>query len=286
MLVDYHMHLERDTHKGKCRFTLQRVEEYVEAARRAGVDEIAVTEHVHWFRPFRPMMEPLLLGEGSHSAYREWAEACFHEELDEYVEVLVRAKQKGLPVKVGLEVDWIEGYEEDIARILEPYPWDILLGSVHFLGPWCIDFAPQVGWPERRVDDVYAQYLQQLEKLAASGLVDVLAHPDLPKKFGHRPAADMTPAWQRVAEAAARMGLSVEVSTAGLAKPVGEMYPSLELLRLFHEYDVPVTLASDAHAPEEVGRDLNKAVALAREAGCRSFAVYEGRTRRLEPLPA
>lgn len=183
MLVDYHMHLERDTYKGKCRFTLQRVEEYVEAARRAGVDEIAVTEHVHWFRPFRPMMEPLLLGEGSHSAYREWAEACFHEELDEYVEVLVRAKQKGLPVKVGLEVDWIEGYEEDIARILEPYPWDILLGSVHFLGPWCIDFAPQVGWPERRVDDVYAQYLQQLEKLAASGLVDVLAHPDLPKKI-------------------------------------------------------------------------------------------------------
>lgn len=279
------MHLERDEYGGPLPLHRSRIQQYVDAARRRGVDEIAITEHGHRFREFRPILEPVLTGDGAYPQYREWAATAFQDELSAYVDALMEARSAGLPVKVGIEVDWIPGREEEIARILEPYRWDVVLGSVHFLGSWCVDFSPEVGWPERNVDDVFEAYYRELARAAASGLFDVLAHADLIKKFGHRPSADPAPLWREVVRAAAAAGCCVEVSTAGLEKPVGEIYPALGFLRLFREEGVPITLASDAHGPEEVGRHMEAAVAWAREAGYDSVAVFEGRTYRLEPLP-
>lgn len=285
MPIDYHVHLERDDHIGECRFNRGRILQYVEAARARGLKEIAVTEHCYRFRQFKPVVGPLLEGEGSYPEFRGWAEESFGEDLDQYVEALVAAKEEGLPVKVGLEVDWVPGREEEVAAILRPYPWDVLLGSVHFLGKWCIDYSAGVGWPEKDVDHVFATYYETLAEAAASGLFDVLAHPDLVKKFGHRPTLDLGPYWRAVAEAAKGAGCCVEISTAGLHKPVGEIYPSLPFLRVFHEAGVPITLASDAHEPGHVGRDVEEAVRWAREAGYREVVLFEGRKQRREPLP-
>src|SRR5207237_343782 len=98
-----------------------RAEEYVEQARRTGIDEIGFSDHVYYFRQGERLWEiPRML------------ERC-HDDLDDYVDAVVEAKRRGLPVKLGLEVDYFPGIETGIAELLEPYPWDYVLGSVHFV---------------------------------------------------------------------------------------------------------------------------------------------------------
>ena len=76
----------------------------------------------------------------------------------------------------------------------------------------------------------------------------------------------------------------MEVSAAGLHKPVGELYPDRELLALCHERGVPITLASDAHEPGHVGRDVDRAADLAEEVGYETVTVFDARKGRQEPL--
>jgi histidinol-phosphatase (PHP family) len=171
-------------------------------------------------------------------------ERCVYD-LEAYVDAVVEAKRQGLPVKLGLEV-----------------------------GGLSIDSAPDRGiWAETPVDQVWRRYLAALAELAGSGHVDVLAHPDLAKIFGRRP--DDPPEYPPLD------GVALEISTAGLHKPVGELYPDLELLEAMR---LPITLASDAHVPANVGRDFDRALELARAAGYETVTVFEGRTARQEPL--
>ncbi|HET7559057.1 MAG TPA: histidinol-phosphatase [Limnochordia bacterium] len=282
MLVDYHMHLELDSDPGPCPYHLERLRVYCEHARAAGVDEIAITEHCNRFEEFRPAMQHLCTGSAEQSNF---IRRSFRERLAPYVETLQAARAAGLPVKTSIEVDFIPGREAEIRAALADYPWDFLLGSVHFLGDWGLDMDP-AAWTSVDVDAVYQRYFDELERAARSGLFDVLAHPDLPKVFGRRPSAgfDLQGCFERIAQAAAECNLAIEISTAGLRKPVGELYPAPAFLPACAERGVPVTLASDAHEPEFIGADYDRAVAFAREHGIERVAVFEGRTRRLEPL--
>jgi histidinol-phosphatase (PHP family) len=260
VLVDYHMHLrdpgERIAHR------VDAVEPFVDAAARRGVDEIGFTEHVYYFRQTRALWD---------RPYE--AERCVYD-LDAYVDAVVEAKGRGYPVKLGLEVDHVGDRQDELAVVLEPYPWDFLLGSVHNVDGLALDSTPDGGvWAELTVDEVWQRYFHALAELAASGHVDVLAHPDLPKIFGRRPEAG--PEYPELE------GVALEISTNGRYKPVGELYPDrafLEAARL------PITLASDAHVPENVGRDLDEAVELARAAGYDTVTAFEGRQARQEPL--
>ena len=259
MIVDYHMHL-RDSQE-RIAHTADAVEPFIETAAEHGVDEIGFTEHVYYFRQTRPLWE---------LPYQ--TERCVYD-LDAYVDAVVEAKRRGLPVKVGLEVDYAGGWQDELDAILEPYPWDYLLGSVHWIDGLAVDSSPNAGvWAEWPVEEVWRRYFEALAELAASGHVDVLAHPDLPKIFGRRP--------ERI-EYPPLAGVALEISTNGRYKPVGELYPDLELL---HAAGLPVTLASDAHVPENVGRDFELALELARAAGYETVTVFEGRTPRQEPL--
>ena len=259
MIVDYHMHL-RDSQE-RIAHTADAVEPFIETAAEQGVDEIGFTEHVYYFRQTRPLWE---------LPYQ--TERCVYD-LDAYVDAVVEAKRRGLPVKVGLEVDYAGGWQDELDAILEPYPWDYLLGSVHWIDGLAVDSSPNAGvWAEWPVEEVWRRYFEALAELAASGHVDVLAHPDLPKIFGRRP--------ERI-EYPPLAGVALEISTNGRYKPVGELYPDLELL---HAAGLPVTLASDAHVPENVGRDFELALELARAAGYETVTVFEGRTARQEPL--
>jgi len=259
VIVDYHMHL-RDSQE-RIAHTADAVEPFIEAAAEHGVDEIGFTEHVYYFRQTRPLWE---------LPYQ--TERCVYD-LDAYVDAVVEAKRRGLPVKLGLEVDYAGGWQDELDAILEPYPWDYLLGSVHWIDGLAVDSSPNAGvWAEWPVEEVWRRYFEALAELAASGHVDVLAHPDLPKIFGRRP--------ERI-EYPPLAGVALEISTNGRYKPVGELYPDLELL---HAAGLPVTLASDAHVPENVGRDFELALELARAAGYETVTVFEGRTARQEPL--
>jgi histidinol-phosphatase (PHP family) len=256
VIVDYHMHLrdpeERVVH------TVEAVERFVETAGARGVDEIGFSEHVYYFRQTLSVWD---------LPYQ--TERCVYD-LDAYVDAIVEAKRQGLPVKLGLEVDYVGGRQDELAAALEPYPWDYLLGSVHWLDGLAVDLEPGI-WAEATVEEVWRRYFGALGELAASGHVDVLAHADLAKIFGRRPERIEYPALD---------GVALEISTAGLHKPVGELYPDPALLASHP----PITLASDAHVPQNVGRDFDQALELARAAGYETVTVFEGRRARQEPL--
>jgi histidinol-phosphatase (PHP family) len=257
VIVDYHMHLRDPEERIEHAFTA--VERFVETAAARGVDEIGFTEHVYYFRQTLPLW-----------TLDYQTERCVYD-LDAYVDAVLEAKRQGLPVKLGLEVDFVGERQDALAAILEPYPWDFLLGSVHWVDGLAIDQEPGL-WAVAPVEEVWRRYLAALVELADSGHVDVLAHPDLAKIFGRRP--------ERI-EYPALSGVALEISTNGLYKPVGELYPDIGFLESTR---LPITLASDAHVPQNVGRDLDRAVELARAAGYDTVTVFDRRHARQEPL--
>jgi histidinol-phosphatase (PHP family) len=270
VIVDYHMHL-RDPEE-RIDHTVEAVERFVEAAAARGIDEIGFTEHVYYFEQTRDLWT-----ETYH------VERCVYD-LDPYVDAVTEAKERGLPVKLGLEVDYFPGIEAELAELLEPYDWDYLLGSVHFVDGFAVDQAPGLVH-KLPAGEAWRRYFVWLRNAARSGLFDSLSHPDLVKIFGVRPSEEETHFLHlETADAIEAAGVCLEVSAAGLHKPVGELYPDRSLLEACHERGVPITLASDAHVPQHVGRDLDRAVELAREAGYETVTVFERRERRQEPL--
>jgi len=272
VIVDYHMHLRGPDNRPAGRYSAERADEYVEQAHRAGIDEIGFSDHIYYFRQSKHLWDiPWML------------ERC-GDDLDEYVAAVQEAKDRGLPVKLGLEVDYFPGIEAGLAELLARYPWDYLLGSVHFVDGFAVDQEP--GLAHRvPVGEAWRRYFVWLRNAARSGLFDALAHPDLVKIFGMRPPGEETLYLHiETADAIEAAGVCIEVSAAGLHKPVGELYPDRELLVACRERGVPITLASDAHAPAHVGRDIARAVQLAREAGYETVTVFDRRDRRQELL--
>jgi histidinol-phosphatase (PHP family) len=263
VIVDYHMHL-RDEEE-RVAHSVDTVERWVEVATARGLDEIGFTEHVYYFRETRSLWR---------RTYE--TERCVYP-LEAYVDAVVEAKRRGLPVKLGLEVDFLPGREDETRGLLEHYPWDYLLGSIHYIGDRAIDSTPSlvaaVG-----AEEAYRRYSDTLAAAARSGLFDSLSHPDLVKFHG-----DVLPwDWSPVLDVLD--GACLEVSTAGLYKPHGRMYPEPAMLRAARERGIPITLASDAHVPANVGRNLDRGIAHARAAGYETLTVFESRQGRQEPL--
>jgi histidinol-phosphatase (PHP family) len=270
LIVDYHMHLRGP--QEEIDLSVEAIERFVATARRRGVDEIGFSEHVYYFRQTRETWDlPYQL------------ERCVYD-LDAYCEAVLEAKRAGLPVKLGLEVDYVGARQQRLSEVLADYPLDFLLGSVHWIDGLAVDQQPGL-WAGRSVEEAWSIYVDAVCELAASGAVDVLAHVDLAKVFGLRPAAPVRAALHgRLAEAMAETGVAVEISTAGLRKPVGELYPEPGLLRACVVRGVPVTVASDAHVPAQVGLGFEEALELAGDAGCETVTVFDERVGRQEPL--
>ena len=270
MIVDYHMHLRDEA--GEIDHSIEAVEGFVEAAAERGIDEIGFTEHVYYFEQTRQFWsEPWML------------ERCAYN-LEPYVDAVLEAKERGLPVKLGLEVDYFPGTERELRDTLSYWPWDYLLGSVHFVDGFPVDQEP--GLVEKLgPQEAWRRYFVWLRNAARSGLFDSLSHPDLVRHHGPHPGVEAVQRLhEETADAIEAAGLCVEVSAAGLHKPVGELYPEPSLLEACHARGVPITLASDAHEPQNVGRDLPRAVAHARAAGYETVSVFDRRERRQEPL--
>jgi histidinol-phosphatase (PHP family) len=201
-------------------------------------------------------------------------------DLDTYVDAVVHARERGLPVKLGLEVDYVPGREDEMRALLAPYPWDYLLGSVHFIDGLGVDGEPRLV-DEVGVENAWHRYFETLACAARSGLFDSLSHPDVIKIFGDRVEGFD---YAEIADAIAESGVAVEVSTAGLRKPVGELYPHPDFLVACRERGIPVTTGSDAHSPDVVGRDFDRARELLRSAGYETVTVFERRKARQEPF--
>lgn len=272
MRIDYHTHHER------CGHAVGKLEEYVQRGIEIGLSQIGLSDHM-----------PLLHVDPA-GYYPEMAMPM--DELPRYVEecFILKERYRGqIEVRVGLEGDYIEGWETEIRSIVERYPWDYVIGSVHFLGEWDItDFRQTHHWEGKDVLEVYRQYYDAVSKAAATGMYDIIGHADVIKRFGYVPSPEQTN--ERIAlenaalQVIAKSGCAMELNASGLSKPCAEMFPSQRMLTEAIRLGIPLTMGSDAHDPMKLGDYLPEAEALLHELGCKEVAVFESRQRSFIPL--
>ncbi len=127
------------------------------------------------------------------------------------------------------------------------------------------------------MDEIWKAYFDAYTKMIEACLFDFLAHPDLVKKFGHRPEGDLSRFYHGTLDAIAEAGVTLEVSTAGLRKDVHEIYPSRDFLVAAHARNIPIVINSDAHNPKEVAYEFDRAYALAADVGYTKVMRFEKR---------
>jgi histidinol-phosphatase (PHP family) len=278
VLTDYHVHLrpDEDGSTPERYFTPANVDRYREAAEERGIEELGVAEHIHRFVQSLDVWQ--------HPWYRHWA----HDDLDEYCDFV---RSSGL--KLGIEADFLPGREDRLQNLLEGREWDYVVGSLHFLRDEALDLHGEPDWTAWDIwrggdpEKVWGSYFETLGEAARTGMFDILAHPDLVKVFAGRvpvPEGDLRRFYERAMDGIAESDVAVEVSTAGLRKPVAEIYPAPAFLEMCLEAGRPVALSSDAHLPEQLGFEYERALALLERLGVSEIAVFERRERRLEKV--
>jgi histidinol-phosphatase (PHP family) len=263
MLIDYH------THHVRCGHASGTLEEYVLRGIEIGLTQLGLSDHM-----------PLL--HVDPAAYYPGMAMPF-DELPRYVEECLRLKEKyrrDIDIRVGLEGDYIEGYERQIEDIITKYPFDYVIGSVHFLGEWDISDSRQLkGWEGKRVEDVYRQYYDAVQKAARTGFYDIIGHIDVIKRFGYKPEQPMTELERETLDVIRSCDLAIELNASGLRMPCAEMFPSRRMLEYAHSIGIPITIGSDAHQPERLGQYLDQAAALLKDIGVTELATFSGRKR-------
>lgn len=269
------MHIDYHTHHARCGHAVGELEEYIKRGIELGLHHIGLSDHMP------------LIHVKPEDYYPEMAMPM--EELPRYVEECLALKEryKGqIEVRLGLEGDFIEGYEQQIEKIIQEYPWDYVIGSVHFLGEWDItDFRQTHGWEGKDPLEVYRQYYDAVQKAAATGLYDIMGHLDVIKRFGYGPGkehSDEVITMEKATLAAvSRSGKAMELNASGLSKACEEMFPSRRVLEEAIRLGIPLTLGSDAHQPQKLGEHLDKARGLLLELGVETVATFENRKREM-----
>lgn len=275
MLTDYHLHLRPDDPGTSFDryFTAENVDRYLAAAADAGIEELGVSEHVYRFRQALDLWRHPL-----------WVENAV-DDIDAYCEFVAAT-----PLRLGVECDFIPGAEARTEALLGARELDYVVGSVHFIGEGdaAVDHEGFDVWEgDGDADEIWRRYFEALAECARSGLFDILAHPDLVKVWGRArplPQRDLRGFYEPAVEAIAESGIAVEISTAGLRKPVGELYPARGFAEMCLQAGASFALSSDAHLPEQVGFEYDRAVEFLESLGVEEICVFEQRQRHLVPL--
>lgn len=264
---DYHMHTPR------CNHASGSVCDYAAAAVQAGVKEIGMSDH-------SPMPD------GFDKAWR-----MDISELAGYVQEIEQAREMfagRLELRTGLEADYYPGSEGYLEELVAAHDWDYIIGSIHYIGDWPFDNPDYIeSWDKRSIDDAYCDYYNLVAQSAATGLFDIIGHPDLIKKFGHRPSPDnprVQAAEEEMLQAVLASGAALEISSAGLRKPIGEIYPHPRIVSRAAELGIPFAFGSDAHAPGEVGHGMDECLAMLAKCGIWEVAGFSNRQRRMIPI--
>ncbi|MBX7156762.1 MAG: histidinol-phosphatase HisJ family protein [Verrucomicrobiae bacterium] len=263
MRFDYHMHTPL------CQHAKGSPVDYAKAAKASGLKEIGFSDHC-------PMP----------TQYDDWRMAP--HEFPDYLDLVEEARQAvpELNIRLGLEADYIAGFENHIRELRKQAAFDYFIGSVHYISPdWDLDNPTKLEkWKDQPYEVSWKQYYRCITESAQSGLFDIIGHPDLCKKFCHIPPGDLTPYYLPALEAIADNKLCIEINTSGRHKPIEEAYPSVRFLELAFERDIPIVISSDAHNPEEVGRDFDWAKQFAWDVGYRFVQQFREGKRLPVPL--
>jgi len=197
-----------------------------------------------------------------------------------YKESVLDLKEKyknKIEILLGLEVDYLQNYMDE--RVLKA-DVDYLIGSVHFIDGWGFDNPEFIGrYENENIDDIWVQYFKAIENMANSKLFDIVGHLDLIKVFKFMPNKNIVDIAKNALIAIKKADMTLELNVAGYRKPVKEAYPSKELLQEAYKLDIPITFASDAHKPEQVGMFNDEIIKLAKSVGYTKCVFYKNRKR-------
>ncbi|MGD6815715.1 histidinol-phosphatase [Metabacillus sp. 84] len=269
MLTDYHNHLERGT------LSLEYLKEFTDEAKRKNIDHFGISEHAYHFYQTADILS------------NSWVEERRYYDMKDYTALFSQAEKAGIDVKMSIEMDYTPGKHKEMERFIRQYDFDYVIGSIHWIGGFGIDLKEFIHeWDKRDVYDTYKKYFDQVVTLAESNLFDIVGHLDLVKIFNYIPENEefLLEQYERAAEALSKSKTCVEISTAGLRKPTGELYPDERLLKMCYQKGVPIVLSSDAHIPGDVGADYGQAVSLARKTGYETIMTFSKGERKAVPL--
>ena len=257
-MIDYHLHTLF------CNHATGSMERYIQSAVDLGLREICFLDHLTIQRA-----EPGL--------------SMTPEEVPFYfqaVQVLKQKYRKEISIKAGLEIDFNPAFTDFFQDIIETFAFDVIAASLHFPGDTDI-VTHRSAWRHGRddVDNVYELYFEHLKKMLDHRYFDVICHIDLIKKFGQKPSRSFEKEFDEILLMVKDKNLTVEVNTSGYDHPVGDIYPSWEVLKKCHEQGIHITLGSDAHHPANVGRHYERVLPILLSAGYRRLSTFTKRQR-------
>ncbi len=254
MIVDLHNHTKL------CNHAEGEIDEYIEKAIECGIKYFGFSEHA-----------PMCFDEKYRISF---------EQMGEYEKSILDAKERykeKIEILLGYEVDYLRGYMDE--RVLKA-DVDFLIGSVHFIEEWGFDNPEFIGnYKNFDIDEIWQKYFDAIEEMAKSNLFDIVGHLDLIKIFKYMPKKDINEIAKNALLAIKKADMSIEINVAGFRKPIGEAYPSFSLLKEMRKLDIPITFASDAHKPEQVGLYSSEATEMAKNAGYSECVFYKNRKR-------
>lgn len=257
--TDYHVHTIFSDGRAE-------PEDYIAPAIAAGLSELGFSDHITLFLERQKWnMDP--------------------GEINRYVEKMQSLKEKttGIKIRIGLEVDYFPGREEETRKYLSGLPLDYVIGSVHYQGDNSVDEGP--GYYEGKdVDRIYEEYFKTVCQAAASGLFDIIGHCDLVRIFGYKPHSNPGHLYRELARSLKKHEVAFEVNTNGRNRPIADFYPDRKYLRYFVKENVPVCVNSDAHMPSRIAQYFGEAYDLIRYEGFSEMAVFDQRRRTMIPF--
>lgn len=264
MLVSYHNHTRWSDGSPT-------IAEMVEGALAQGLDELGISDHFVLFPDRREV---------------DWSMPL--DLLGEYVAELqdTASRLDGIQLRLGVEADYLPGTAEQLRSELEKHPFDFIICSVHYVDEFPVD-ADRKYWDpllEERINEIWREYWLRVRDMALERIGDIVAHLDLPKKYGFRPTQDLSAEEDQALDAIRAADLAIEINTAGWSLSAEEAYPSLRLLRKARERDIPLVISADAHSPAHLTRHFGRARELAREAGYDRQLRFHQRERFEIPL--
>ena len=265
MLTDYHNHLERGT------LTLEYLKKFTDEALHQGIEDFGISEHAYHFHQTKDILS------------NPWVDERRSYDMDDYVNLFELAWKNDINVKMSIEMDYTPGKHLEMKKFIESYEFDYVIGSIHWVGDFGIDLAEyRKEWEKRDLYEIYRKYYDQVVTLAESNLFDIVGHLDLVKIFNYVPTDEnfLLEQYDRATTALANSKTCVEISTAGLRKPTGQLYPDPKLLTMCYQKGIPIVLSSDAHIPEHVGADYDQAISLAKQTGYNTIMTFNRGQRK------